>query len=288
MGYIFQGKIILADDEFFPGTLNLSSLQTLDHCYADPIQFKNHYHSYGPPMCTVSERHQLIYYHVQKAGSSSNRHNMKDYLDASEGTKHSSQCDALGYDYRRFSFFRDPQSWFQSVYLELTRNPEAKNIPDYLKSAIIIQNRKNRKNPKYMSKMFGEFVEKWDGELFDTHLKLQTTQLSKNIGLSRNFDFIGHIGTFRDDWKKMRKKYSLPNISHTRARETIYKLDDSAVSPTTRQKVCRLLALDYCCLNIKLPQVCKKANVFCKWVKKPKIDPNSLFIVPVVKRLHND
>ena len=52
------------------------------------------------------------------------------------------------------------------------------------------------------------------------------------------------------------------------------------VSNATKQKICRLMALDYCCLNIELPSVCKvdgADGVYCAAMTETKkqMDENS-------------
>ena len=54
-------------------------------------------------------------------------------------------------------------------------------------------------------------------------------------------------------------------------RKTSRRFNLAMVSNATKRKICRILALDYCCLNIELPEVCKADEtdgVYCMVEKK--------------------
>mmetsp|Transcript_5844 Transcript_5844/g.13561 ORF Transcript_5844/g.13561 Transcript_5844/m.13561 type:complete len:85 (+) Transcript_5844:3-257(+) len=55
----------------------------------------------------------------------------------------------------------------------------------------------------------------------------------------------------------------------THGRKITRRINVGLVGEETRRKMCRILALDYCCLNIPLPEVCRgkgagdEEEVFC-------------------------
>lgn len=71
----------------------------------------------------------------------------------------------------------------------------------------------------------------------------------------------------------------------------------SAVKDATRRRICRLTALDYCCMNFVLPPVCRDedfAGVFCNVTRRsipgqveshPSIEP-FVYLPPGHPELH--
>jgi hypothetical protein len=48
----------------------------------------------------------------------------------------------------------------------------------------------------------------------------------------------------------------IPDGEMTHGRKISRRFNMSMVSDATKRKICRILALDYCCLNIRLPREC--------------------------------
>ena len=59
----------------------------------------------------------------------------------------------------------------------------------------------------------------------------------------------------------------IPDGEMTHGRKITRRFNVSKVSNDTKRKICRILALDYCCLNIELPEVCREDDedeaVYC-------------------------
>ena len=57
---------------------------------------------------------------------------------------------------------------------------------------------------------------------------------------------------------------TIPNDEMTHGRHQSRRFNVKKVSEKTQQKICSILALDYCCLNFKLPKVCDDVGeVYC-------------------------
>jgi hypothetical protein len=124
-----------------------------------------------------------------------------------------------------------------------------------------------------LTKRFEKFVSDYDGlDPFDVHLHLQVSNLvfpgGEPIPLTRLYN----ATDAEKEWQRIAESKGLKiddgDITHGRKITRRFNVD--LVSDATKRKICKLLALDYCCLNIKLPEVCKSDSnddpngVYCK------------------------
>ena len=107
--------------KFNPGTVQLSSAQTLHQCYVDTNKYKEHIESTEKPVMTsISHKHKLIYRNIPKSASSTARHAMFDFLD---GKDYALPFDMMmnlvtNHNYTMISFIREPLSRLYSSYDE--------------------------------------------------------------------------------------------------------------------------------------------------------------------------
>lgn len=106
--------------KFRPGTLTISSEETLQHCYVDMSTYKKHFDKLLSVQVSVSNKHKLIYRNVPKSASSSSRKIMQDFFDGKDTRiKHEQlNLDVLEHNYTLVSFVREPLDRFYSSYDE--------------------------------------------------------------------------------------------------------------------------------------------------------------------------
>jgi len=120
------------------------------------------------------------------------------------------------------------------------------------------------------------FVSQYDGlSPFNGHLELQVPKLSfYDTGEPYHLDVIYNTANSDEGWKSLVHNYVPPGFlqqdsftiqhSHSRYR----RFDITRISNTTKQRICELAMIDYCCLNLPLPPPC--SNLFCKLSRRPK------------------
>lgn len=122
--------------------------------------------------------------------------------------------------------------------------------------------------------MFEAFVQDYDREHnFDRHLDSQTVKLwdPYGTGMAR-YDYVMETANLTQDLHVLADWVGAPLYpSEVKARRrTSDRLDVESLQDATIQKICRLFALDYCCLNYELPPACQRATigqrVRCDWV----------------------
>jgi len=107
---------------------------------------------------------------------------------------------------------------------------------------------------------FEQFVKDYNGtNPFDVHLVHQVTQLvdSKSgemLPVTVLYNSSRASAELRSIAKAKGVKIPEDGLEAGRVRKR--KFDIGSVSVETKRKICRLMALDYCCLNIELPEVC--------------------------------
>ena len=127
---------------------------------------------------------------------------------------------------------------------------------------------------------FERFVEAYDGlTVFDVHLKLQSALLSYDNGDPVGVDVLLNTSRAHEGWVKIGSEHGIDNMEPFMVRGRAYprRFNVSGVSDATKRKICRLQALDYCCMNFKLPPVCTNAGVFCNVTlrnNEPRIVPH--------------
>ena len=108
---------------FQPGTLDLTSQQTLPYCYSDPTIYKQHFPQSLRQVTSISDTHMLIYLMLPKSASSTARWMMDNVLNASDhplsGLGHELNPGGDYEDYTTLTFVRDPLARFYSSYDEV-------------------------------------------------------------------------------------------------------------------------------------------------------------------------
>lgn len=97
---------------FVPGTLPLSQLAALQHCYADPAVYRAHFKEGVTRRVPYSERHQLAYVLLPKSGSSTGRFMMQHEFGGDE------RQVLLAPPLNVVAFIREPLGRFYSQYDE--------------------------------------------------------------------------------------------------------------------------------------------------------------------------
>lgn len=113
---------------------------------------------------------------------------------------------------------------------------------------------------------FERFVSDYDGiEPFDVHLNMQTTNLIYgNTGEPLPITSLYNASDAERGWQEVASAVgvTIPNDEMTHGRHQSRRFNVKKVSEATQRKICSILALDYCCLNFKLPKVCEGV-VYC-------------------------
>ena len=108
---------------------------------------------------------------------------------------------------------------------------------------------------------FEQFVKDYNGTIpFDVHLVQQVTQLVDSKSWEVLPVTVLYNSSMVDDELRSiakAKGVKIPEDGLEAGRVRKRKFDIGSVSDHTKRKICRLMALDYCCLNIELPGVCK-------------------------------
>jgi hypothetical protein len=117
-------------------------------------------------------------------------------------------------------------------------------------------------------KRFEQFVNDYDGlEPFDVHLNMQMTNLIYgSTGEPLPITTLYNASDAETGWKEVASQVgiTIPDGEMTHGRHQSRRFDVSKVSEVTKRKICSVLALDYCCLNFKLPKVCDVAGgLYC-------------------------
>ena len=126
---------------------------------------------------------------------------------------------------------------------------------------------------------FEAFVHLWDGRtLFNDHIRLQAPVLADvHTGAPHPLDYIGLTSEMVEAWDGIGAlvgKSVDHRLSSMRGRTFPRRFNTSLVSEETQRRICRLAALDYCCLNFALPEACQPHaappghQVYCQWVSR--------------------
>lgn len=139
-----------------------------------------------------------------------------------------------------------------------------------------IETRKSRKECKQektredgtLASRFERFVGDYDGRTpFDVHMTLQATMLSSSDGLPLHVTQIYNTTDSEGGWKRIARQFLGENATLgggvddggevIAGRSYPRRFDSDLVSVETRRRICELVLIDYCCLNLPLPDVCK-------------------------------
>mmetsp|Transcript_25780 Transcript_25780/g.54503 ORF Transcript_25780/g.54503 Transcript_25780/m.54503 type:complete len:274 (+) Transcript_25780:107-928(+) len=101
--------------KYRPGTLQLSSVESLRHCYVNFTRYKKHINPRRGLYTVVSDRYKLNYIFNPKSASTTSRYYMKTFFD---GTQLTLDYKELIENYTMFSFIREPLDRFYSSYDE--------------------------------------------------------------------------------------------------------------------------------------------------------------------------
>jgi len=132
-----------------------------------------------------------------------------------------------------------------------------------------------RENGTLASK-FERFVWEYDGVTpWDVHLSLQVPILSdQKTGRPARITEVFSTETSTENWKFIVAKYgqTLPESENLNGRAIPRRFDTKLVSIETKQRICQIAAIDYCCLNLKLPLECDGVDVSCALDKDERGD----------------
>lgn len=124
---------------------------------------------------------------------------------------------------------------------------------------------------------FERFVSDYDGTRpFDNHLRCQVPYLvDGRDGLPLPVSTLYDAKDAEGGWRRIANGLGvvIPEGGLEVVRGAPRRFDTSRVSNATRERICRLVALDYCCLNIELPEVCRMRDdegVYCAIRKSRK------------------
>jgi len=139
-----------------------------------------------------------------------------------------------------------------------------------------ISTRKNRKQcidrPSQengtLSSRFERFAQDYDGRSpFDVHLTLQVPMMSSANGSPLHMTQIYNTTDSEGGWKRIRQQFLGENAVSIEegeknggviaGRSYPRRFNSDLVSVKTQRRICELALLDYCCLNLPLPDVCK-------------------------------
>lgn len=305
-----QHKLQEHGQEFTPGTLEMSRLETFQRCFTDPVRYHHHFNLRPEQIiCSASETFNLMYYLIEKAGSSTGRYVMKHLFNATEmywcserkkwDQFHFTELNSNDTSKFHFTFFREPTSRFVSSYQEVIvrwfLSNKTMDIPNQYSQ--VFQPFKTLQRGQYnelytategQQVVIGalrQFIQAYDAKLpFETHLRLQIPRLT-NPATGRTMRLDGIYDT-RDIEQAF---HTLGNMVNATSDATVIhdrsspRLDTSMLSISEKCKICQLSAIDYCCLNYKLPAECKN-SVTCRWIRTPskQLGPDEeLLIEPV-------
>lgn len=112
---------------------------------------------------------------------------------------------------------------------------------------------------------FERFVWQYDGlEPWDVHLNLQVPMLSnQNTGRPARVDEVLNTEISIKNWDHIVARYgqTLPESENLNARSIPRRFNPKLVSIETKRRICQIAAIDYCCLNLKLPTECNDKGV---------------------------
>ena len=246
---------------------------------------------------SYSEKYKLAYVMLPKSGSSTARHMLKDHFDAKETQKSLQRLDFVPggkmEGVEAMTFVRDPLSRFFSQYEEayvrtapwVSQKPHPfpylfENINSYEDYENVFCPPEKRKNPKdrreceqkptaengTLATRLERFVREYDGRTpFDVHLTLQVPMLSAGFGVPLHMTQIYNTSDADNAWRHIAKQFLGPNSTILQkgaieGRSYPRRLNNKLVSVEAQRRICELALLDYCCLNLPLPEVCQGAH----------------------------
>ena len=130
-----------------------------------------------------------------------------------------------------------------------------------------------------LTSRFEQFVRDYDGmKPIDNHLRLQVAFLvynSKSYGAPLPISALYNSSEAHEGWDEIASTRGLfiAKDEMTRGRKNARRFNLSLVTNATKQKICQIFALDYCCLNLVLPDICRSddhnsSTVYCTVERK--------------------
>lgn len=258
--------------EFLPGSLNISKEETLRKCYLPPSASDSHR---GKQQCVISDKYKMNFFLVPKTGSSTNRVAFKENLEGHEkqGSHGAIYCNQkLTQEQRSYVnvvTIREPLSRFYSQYMEAEFRAEKDGGKMTRMKFWDLDEKKNK------TSRFLKFVDYWHensmDETLDTHLRLQAPMMSWYDGSVHRIDWFMPIEEMDDKWNELKEFLELdlpPKVSVAR-KNNHPSIDKAKIPDEYNRKICQIIAIDYCCLNYKLPEVCE-GTITCEY--KPRLD----------------
>jgi Sulfotransferase family len=311
---------------FEPGSLSKERTDVVRSCYANSKESQIKPKTGG---CAYSPKYKFLLYYIGKTGSSTQRNVMKDTFEA----ENKGQNQPCGRFTNRtvelhVTTTRDPVSRFMSGVKEMfmrrnvftTEDNNQIDIPSQYRNftklldGLSLEERRNVElattpsNEQLKLQMFEKFIDDFDGRhSFDKHLDLQISYFVVDDGRqSKSMDIIMDSDTLADDLLALAQRVNATTQPDGRTKrrssesEPRKTLNESMISDRTYQKICQLMAWDYCCLNYKLPPSCRRRRndvhnvtttdgidsmvgkedmVMCEWIEDTKT--NQQMIRPV-------
>jgi len=282
---------------FLPGSLNMTRLETLQRCYIDPKRYK--FHLQTPEKLHVSQNHQLIYRGNPKAGSTGSRQRMQTYFPPIDPVfmvcrdDHNQTLYEQYQNYFTFTFVREPTQHFVSGYKEMLlrwqrfyeHHPAGHQPPAHLQQfASNVTQLDHQNDADGVRQAFESFVtEHYHGYLVpNNHVSFQSTRLLPRKEHCIELDTIYDLEDMNHVFESMLQKHNKTNVTKIiqgKLRHKPYHIDKPNVSLRVKHKICHMLALDYCCLNYKLPEECD-GILSCRWKKKSS-ESDVMLIEPI-------
>ncbi len=277
---------------FRPGSLAMNRTEAMMHCYVDPHgPYQTHL---GDALCTLSEKHKMLFFHVRKSGSSTGRAVTAKAFQARDNMR----CRAPKFrSYYSVAFVRNPITRFFAQYEEMfvrtlgrdKPSPPARynvfhnDIDGYKEYERMFCGANKRKQGRVkpcdqipsqdtgeLAHRFERFVEAWDGNVFEAHLAMQAPILTHRDGTPFKLDFIGETRHTIEHWKEVARRLGVPesSVQVMRGRGYPRRMNVSYIGKSTYERICRLAAIDFCCLNFELPPECIDSGVSCRWEER--------------------
>mmetsp|Transcript_25583 Transcript_25583/g.48438 ORF Transcript_25583/g.48438 Transcript_25583/m.48438 type:complete len:422 (+) Transcript_25583:189-1454(+) len=280
---------------FLPGSLDLPRAEVFKKCYVSPVYYKEHFYPTSQ-ICSVSHADRLMYLNVPKSGSSTSR----TVFAAGFGAVDNQMCGPgkpSWSTHKKVSIVRDPLTRFYAGYdeafarvlseLSEGRAPVADWLEVVWKGVRSYKEYERIFDTPETLRRFEAFVHTWEGRtVFNDHIRLQSPALADSAsGLAHPMDYIGETRSMVQAWDAIGAlvgKKVEHSLSSMRGRSYPRRFNTSQVSFDAQRRICRLAAIDYCCLNFPLPAACQPTNappgqqVYCQWVQRDDVpDPRT-------------
>jgi len=265
------------DGVFIPGSLNLTRFEAYQRCYVDPTLYKHYFET--KHYSFVSKENGLIYAQILKAGSTEIRLRMPIFSDINLMS-----CDNMNHShyaaFQTFTFTREPMSRFISGFQETMHRwslfhhaksggyiPPTEELKEFYNSYKNISLTTDHDN--VLDALESLVTNHYNGyTLPNNHLELQITSILRpdcpRLDVIYNLEDVNSV--FDKFLTERGMNASSPNFNKKRYQAKLH-LNISRVSRKVKRKICQLSALDYCCLNYRLPPDCEGA-VSCRWKER--------------------